>query len=301
VGVTGRILKTSIALVVLAAGCGGGDESRPASTNEIVDASAQPPYVGALSVNPRDGSLLLATNSGTFVLRKGSRRLERLRVRVRAGARSGPAERGMAFTFVGPDELVGSGHPGPGAAVEPLLGFIRSRDGGRTWRSVSQLGQADLHALAEQGGRVIAADGTEAKVLVSENGGKSFDFRATPLRLTDLDVSPRDSARLVASTERGLYTSDDAGRTWRPGESVPGSRFAWPAPDRLLRVDPDGQVRRSTDAGETWEAVGRVEGEPHALAALDGETLYMADIEGTIRQSRDGGRTWSLRARAPGT
>jgi len=299
--VPGRILKASLALAALVAGCGGGGESRPASTNEIVDASADPPYVGALSVNPRDGSLLLATNAGTFLVRRGSQRLERLRVRVSAQGRTGPAEKGMAFTFVGPDELVGSGHPGSGRAVAPLLGFIRSRDGGRSWRSISQLGQADLHALAEQGGRVIAADGSEAKVLISEDGGRTFAFRATPLLLTDLDVSPGDASRLVASTERGLYSSDDAGRTWRPGEPVPGARFAWPAADRLFRVDPDGQVRRSADGGGSWERVGRVDGEPHALASAGVRTLYVADIDGTIRQSRDGGRSWTLRARAPGT
>lgn len=296
-----RFSKASLVLAALAAGCGGGGEARPDSTSEIVDASADPPYIGALSVNPRDGSLLLGTNAGTFLLRDGSRRLQRMRVRVTARGRSEPAEKGLAFTFVGPDELVGSGHPGPGRAVAPLLGFIRSRDGGRTWRSVSQLGQADLHALAEQDGRVIAADGVEAKVLVSEDGGKTFDLRPAPLLLTDLDVSPADGSKLVASTERGLHTSDDGGRTWRPGDAVPRSRFAWPAADGLFRVDPDGRVMRSADAGGSWQLVGNVEGESHALAALDSRRLYVADIEGTIRESRDGGRSWSLRARAPGT
>jgi hypothetical protein len=220
-------------------------------------------------------------------------------VRVSARGKAGPAEKGLAFTFVGPDELVGSGHPGPGSAVAPLLGLIRSRDGGRTWKSVSQLGQADLHALAEQDGKVIAADGGEAKVLVSDDGGRTFEQRSAPLRLTDLDVSPGDSARLVASTEQGLHTSEDAGHTWRPGEPVPHSRFAWPEPDRLFRVDPGGQVRQSADAGVSWEPLGTVEGEPHALAALDSRNLYVADIEGTVRESRDGGRTWAVRAEAP--
>ena len=66
------------------------------------------------------------------------------------------------------------------------------------------------------------------------------------------------------------------------------------AGERLaVRVDPDGVVRRSADAGETWEEVGRVEGETQALAVAEPKTLYAADIEGVIRVSRDGGRTWS--------
>ena len=296
-----RTLTASIAIAALVAGCGGGGESRPDFGSSIVDLSADPPYIGALSVNPRDGELLLATNAGTYAMRPGSHELERVRVKVSARGKSAPADQGLAFTFVGPDELVGSGHPGAGRAVAPLLGLIRSRDGGRTWRSVSQLGQADLHALAERDGLLVAADGAEAKVLVSENAGRTFEYRATPLLLIDLEVSPVEGSRFVASTERGLYTSDDAGRTWRPGDSVPGSRFAWPEPDRLFRVDGDGKVSRSSDAGESWEQVGTVEGEPHGLAAADARVLYVADIEGTIRQSRDGGRTWSLRAKAPGT
>ena len=296
-----RTLAASVAIAASVAGCGGGGESRPGSGSSVVDASADPPYIGALSVNPRDGELLLATNAGTYAVPPGSHELERVPVTVSARGKSGPADKGLAFTFVGPDELIGSGHPGADSAVAPLLGLIRSRDGGRTWRSVSQLGQADLHALAERDGLLVGADGTEAKVFVSENAGRTFEYRATPLLLIDLDVSPGGGTRFVASTERGLYTSDDAGRTWRPGDPVPGSRFAWPEPNRLFRVDGDGKVSRSSDAGESWEHVGTVEGEPHALAAADARLLYVADIEGTIRESRDGGRTWSLRAQARGT
>ena len=67
----------------------------------------------------------------------------------------------------------------------------------------------------------------------------------------------------------------------------------WPASRSLIRVDPDGVVRRSSDAGETWDVVGRVEGETQALAAAGPNTLYAADVEGVIRVSRDGGETWS--------
>jgi len=296
-----RLPGALIALAVLAAGCGGDGEARPASDNGVVDPDADPPYVGALSVNPRDQSLLMATNAGTFAVRPGDSRLQRISVRVRAGGRSGPARRGMAFSFTGPDRLVGSGHPGNTDAVEPLLGFIRSNDGGKTWRSISQLGQADLHSLAEVGDQVVAADGGEAKVLVSSDGGKNFEFRRTPLVLIDMDVDPTDPRRLVGSTEQGMHTSDDGGRTWTPADTVSGSRFAWPEPDRLFRVDPNGEVQLSEDGGSTWDTVGVVEGEPQALAAAGSNVLYVADIEGTIRESRDGGRNWTVRAGPPGT
>jgi len=291
-----RGLATPVALaVLLAAGCGGGDEPAPNRAEAVVDAAGEPPYVGSLDVNPRDGSLLMATNAGTFRVRRGSDRIERVRVRISAGGQSIAARGGLAFAFTGPDRLVGSGHPG--ADSPQLLGLIRSSDGGRTWRNVSRLGQSDLHALAQRDRTVVASDGQRAQVLVSEDAGENFGTRPSPLRLIDMDASPDSAEKLVGSSEGGLYSSADGGSTWRARDSVPNSRLAWPAPGALFRVDGDGAVRRSGDAGLSWKRVGKVEGEPHALAAADARRLFAADIDGVIRGSRDGGRTWSVRAR----
>lgn len=290
--------RWAAAAALALAGCGGsGDDPGPGPGGAIVDATGDPPYVGSLDVNPRDGSLLMATNAGTFRVARGSDRIRRIGVRVRAGRRSGPVDRGLAFSFTGPDRLVGSGHPGAGSPVAALLGFIRSSDGGRTWTSVSRLGQSDLHALAQRGRGVVASDGTEAQMLVSADSGRTFGSRGSPLRLIDMDAAPGGTRELVGSSESGLHTSADGGRTWRARDSVPGSRFAWPAARALFRVDGDGAVRRSADSGVTWRRVGRVPGEPQALAAADARRLFVADIRGTIRRSRDGGRTWAVRAR----
>ena len=97
----------------------------------------------------------------------------------------------------------------------------------------------------------------------------------------------------MGSAENGLYSSDDAGESWRPRETLPNIRLAWPTSRSLFRVDPDGVVRRSSDAGATWEEVGQVDGETQALTAVGPNTLYAADVEGAIRVSRDGGGTWS--------
>lgn len=292
-----RCLTFSLAIVLLAAGCGGEDEARPEGSSAVVDAGAEPPYIGALDVNPKDGSLLMATNAGTFRVARGSDAIARIDVKVSARNRTGPADKGLAFTFTGPDTLVGSGHPGPGEAVAPLLGLIRSSDGGRTWRNVSRLGESDLHAVVQRGGAVVASDGGEAKVIFSEDRGRTFRSRAAPLRLIDMDARPGDPERLVGSTESGVYTSDDGGQTWRQRDSIPGARFAWAEPGSLFRVDGDGAVKRSADDGATWEDVGKVDGEPHALAAAGARVLYAADIDGVIRESGDGGRSWKERAR----
>ena len=88
-----RALTFSVAIVLLAAGCGGEDEARPESSSSVVDAGAEPPYIGALDVNPKDGSLLMGTNAGTFRVARGSDRFERIDVEVSARGTSGPADK----------------------------------------------------------------------------------------------------------------------------------------------------------------------------------------------------------------
>lgn len=277
-------------MAALVAGCGGGAaSSTPAGGSPLIDASADPPYVGGLDVNPRDGSLLLATNSGLWRVSPDGRRMERMRARMGANDVSA----GLTLRFTGPDELVGSGHPGSDRSDIPILGLIRSGDGGRTWKPVARQGESDFHSLAVSGDTIAAAEGSEAAAFLTDDGGRTFESRATPLALVDLDVDPGSPSRWIGSAENGLFSSDDEGQTWRPRDTLPNIRVAWPASRALFRVDPDGVVRRSPDAGETWQEVGRVEGETQALAAAGPSTLYAADVEGVIRVSRDGGRNWS--------
>jgi hypothetical protein len=273
------------------AGCGGGaaSSSSPAGETGLVDAGADPPYVGSLEVNPRDGSLLLATNAGLWRVSRDGRRTEP--VRARMGKNDVSA--GLALRFVGPDRLVGSGHPGRGQSDTPILGLIRSSDGGRTWKPVARQGESDFHSLAVSGDTIAAAEGAEATAFSTDNGGRSFESHATPLALLDLEIDPSEPSRWVGSAQSGLFSSDDGGESWRPRDTLPNIRLVWPASRSLVRVDPDGVVRRSADAGETWDVVGRVEGETQALAAAAPDTIYAADVEGVIRVSRDGGASWS--------
>jgi hypothetical protein len=257
----------------------------------VVNSAADPPFVGALEVDPADGTLLLATNRGLYRVREN--RFVSMRSRL---GRSDVAK-GLAFRFTGPGEAVGSGHPGRAQSDWAVLGLVRTEDGGRTWRSVSRLGAGDYHAIAVSGDTLAAAPGGEATVLVSQDGGQNFQPRTAPLALADLEIDPADPDRWVGTAETGVHLTTDGGQTWRPADSAGGARIAWPATDALFRADLDGRVSRSSDGGVTWEDVGRVDGETHGLAAVDERTLYAADLEGVVRVSRDGGETWEDFAR----
>ena len=199
----------------------------------------------------------------------------------------------LVIRFTGPDDLLASGHPASGDVLPPALGLIRSDDGGRTWRSVSEFGTADFHALERSGDRFVAALSGQAQVRVSADGGRRWETRMAPGVVFDLEVDPSRPAAWIASTAEGVYVTRDDGGTWRPIDPTPNADFAWPAPDALYRLDPGGELMLSADGGGEWTQVGSTGGEPQALVAADPMTLYALLLDGSVKRSGDGGRTWT--------
>jgi hypothetical protein len=270
------------------AGCASGGESsaEPAApATEGGEAQAGLEHIHGLGVDPGDGTLFVATHNGLYSAEEGERRVEPV------------GEVGqdiMGFSVVAPDRFIGSGHPAPTQDLPPHLGLIESRDGGRSWASVSLLGEADFHVLRSSGRRVYGFDGTQGRLMVSSSGGRDWQQRTPPAAMFDLAIAPGDRDRIVVSTERGLFASRDAGRRWRPLSSTLAGLLAWPE-DGLHLVGGDGTVQRSRDGGGTFERVGQVAGPPSALTAA-GDALYVALGSGTVVRSGDGGATWAVRA-----
>jgi len=193
----------------------------------------------------------------------------------------------------GPRTLLGSGHPDRRGALPEFLGVIRSADGGRHWTVLSRLGEADLHAMVLTHGRLYAFDAVRGAVLISGDGGKTFAEKpAPPEAMVELAVDPGDPRRLLLASEKTLFRSEDGGERWRPIARVAGARLAWPEAGRLYRAQQDGEVAVSSDGGDTFRAVGRIDGEPARLTAAGGDRLYAALGDGAIVETRDAGRAW---------
>ena len=280
----------SIAACLPAVACG--DDAENESTGESLPAvgDAGPIHVHGLGVNPADGALFVATHTGLFRAPQGEMRARRVADRFQDT---------MGFTVTGPDRFLGSGHPDGREGLPPFLGLIRSNDAGRTWQPVSLLGERDFHVLEAAGPRVYGYgsdfESRQASLLVSDDGGRSWEERTPPEPLLSLAIDPGDPDRVVASGEDGIHASTDAGQGWRPLGDTPGM-LAWREQDALFLVGLDGSVARSSDAGRTWSSVGRVDGQPAAFDSASGD-LYVALHDGTVVRSRDGGRSWQLRSR----
>lgn len=166
-------------------------------------------------------------------------------------------------------KLVASGHPGPGSTLPNPLGLLTSDDAGRTWQSVSLLGEVDFHGLAVRGSEIVGWD-TRGPLQWSTDGGASW--QPGPY-VTPTAVAWFKDRVWLGTPDRGLLT-------WEPGEQeveeigVPGILVsASPSGRTLWRLDGDGTVHRSED-GAQWRDVGRVS-RVEALTATD-EEVYVA-------------------------
>ncbi|MEJ7893858.1 MAG: F510_1955 family glycosylhydrolase [Solirubrobacteraceae bacterium] len=278
-----------LAAVTLAA-CGGEPsvtDPQPSSqetSSSVPEPGAELGHIHGLGVNA--GTLYIATHYGLWTAPEGQTRAERF---------GESTQDVMGFSVVGRDRFIGSGHPDPSQQLPPNLGLIESSNGGENWKSRSLLGRADFHVLESAGRRVYGFDGTQGRLMVSSDGGGSWEQRTPPAGVFSLAIDPDDPDRVVVSTEAGLFASLDSGKGWRPVNDRLAGLLAWPSADCLFLVDGQGQVQVSRDVGRRWEAVGSIGGAPAAFIA-DGSDLYAALGDGSVKRSSDGGRSWTVRA-----
>jgi photosystem II stability/assembly factor-like uncharacterized protein len=288
--VSGRLAGVlSCALVIAGVtACGGGREETPdaPTIGPGAAASGEPGLQHIHGLGVAGNALLIATHSGLWTAPEG----------VTKARRVGHSRQDiMGFSVVDEHHFVGSGHPDPRQNLPPNLGLIESRDGGRSWTTVSLSGQADFHVLETSGSRVYGFDVARGRLLVSADGGRSWDGRPPPGPMLSLAIDPRDRDHVVASTDRGLFASQNAGEGWRPLQNETAGLLSWPSGTALLLVTADGAVRRSRDVGRTWTTQGNIGGQPAAFVAHR-SGLYAALHDGTVKRSTDGGRSWTLRA-----
>ena len=285
-GLAAAVLVAVGALTV--AGCGASTTAPDAASTSVRPSSASiGPVVagqewGRVHNLTLDGDrLLLATHEGLWEQSPGQP----------ARLLSDPPFDVMGFAIQG-QRMLASGHPGEGQDLPADLGLRESTDRGATWGSVSLEGQVDFHRLSAAGDVVLGLSAHDGRLRRSADVGRTWADLGTP-PLFDLALDPADAGHVLGTSEQGPMVSNDGGATFTRIDGAPLlALLSWTSA-ALYGVTPDGVVHRSSDGGTTWQAAGRVPGQPAALAA-DGSKLVVLAGK-TIVESTDGGATFTPR------
>jgi hypothetical protein len=264
-------------------------------SDRLVDFTKKPPYVNGLDLDPRSGDFLLTTNRGFWRIRRDGGDVRKV-----TGSITYRGKRDTVGTFLlvkplADGRLIGSGHPDHQNTLPQFLGYIESRDSGRTWKALARMGDADLHKIVLRGQRMYAYDAVLSAILTSDDGGHSFVEHFTPRGLViDFAVDPGDDDFILAANDDELFRSTDGGDGWKAVTRARRMRLSWPAQAALYRADQDGTVYLSADRGATWTQVSKVPGEPYKFHETPGNArhLYLALSDGTILETTDGAHSW---------
>jgi photosystem II stability/assembly factor-like uncharacterized protein len=246
------------------------------------------------SIARADEAVLLGTGAGLFRAGPRGGLAERVVGELRTPKGSGPVSSNLVVSSPVAGELLASGHPdSAGSPLPQNLGLIKSMDGGATWEPLSGLARDDFHIIQAVGDRVVVVGADGSAIRVSTNAGRSFDVRrAPPSPPVDVAFDPGDPDRMAMTSEQGLYTSSNEGRSWRPRDTVASAHLAWAPSGELYRADPDGVVKVSRDGGQTWKHRGSVRPSVTKLAVDARGALYASVPDAKVVRSTDGGATW---------
>lgn len=137
-----------------------------------------------------------------------------------------------------------------------------------------------------------------ACILYDSSLSQTWKYVGGPGGVYSNDILLTASGRLVSSTDKGIYLSDDFGDTWRPVSVDPALGIIHAMTERasktIVAIASKGIVQ-SADGGETWAmlfSVYRVDAYRTYIgeSPVDSSLFYSTE---QFHKSTDGGKTWT--------
>lgn len=142
-------------------------------------------------------------------------------------------------------------------------GVQASQDGGRTWELVGPApeGLIDLAASATEPARLYAA--TQQGLLVSRDGGASWEVAHELRRPVSLVETTGDGTVFAFILGGGLIRAEEPSSEWQPVSNGFGDRYLLHLAvdpgdlDRLFAMTQNGELLASDNAGKSWRVLAQ--------------------------------------------
>ncbi len=185
--------------------------------------------------------------------------------------------------------------------------MVISDDDGDTWAfRAPEMSQELLTDLRFADGTTLyAADGVSIAAAVSEDGGLTWTWTASPDGTAVVRVAPAYGASpvVLAATELDVHRSDDAGDSWESLGALPASAVrdlavspGYPDDPFVAVLTEDHGLLLTHDDGETWDSVVLPSAPSFALALSPtfdvDDALWVATQGGIVLASDDRGATF---------
>jgi len=298
-----RVTSSPVSMIMLALVGGltvafgmGHFSARADQARTTLSALADETHFHGIAVDQRDPSgIFLATHHGLYTVSlDGTATLVSETRDDFMGFRPHPTDLGTLYA---------SGHPARGGN----LGFLTSRDGGKSWIKLSDGhgGPVDFHQMdfSKRDPRVVY--GVYRVLQRSQDGGQTWQAVGPPPHgLIDLAASSLDTNTLYAATQRGLLQSRDAGKNWQliHAESPATMVTVTPAGELYAFVAGVGLIR-APEASLQWSVLHPGFGSQgymtHFTVQRDDARRFYAVLlnpdakRQTVVMSRDGGASWA--------
>jgi len=189
-----------------------------------------------------------------------------------------------------------SGHHARGGNI----GFQKTTDGGLTWEKVSTgLGSMTVSHVNPD----IMYGFFGGKLQRSTDSGRSWEYTKGTIAPISLSSDPAKESVLYASTQNGMYVSEDKGDTWKSiSPQLEGGAVS------VFVVDPHtpahtltfaeklGGMGKSVDGGVTWEKLVETFGGEAVLylsfSRSEMSTVYALTHANSVYKSTNSGGNW---------
>jgi hypothetical protein len=180
--------------------------------------------------------------------------------------------------------LFASGHPSVGSKLPNPLGLLRSTDGGKTWKSISLLGEVDFHSLEVSGNQIYGSNATEGLLMYSKNFGKSWKKIGAD-RFSDIAILTGTPGSAVALQSGKLF------KTSNNFNSATELKFkftisAVESIEKELYIASQDKIYRSLDQGGSWklfrsfkEEIADISASSKQLAVVVGGEVLTAKLK----------------------